>query len=50
MVAGNGYLPRLVAVLRDDDPGEDPIMTLAAAFYARDAEALAQATNDAGGE
>jgi uncharacterized protein YndB with AHSA1/START domain len=43
----NGYLPRLVAVLRGHDPGEDPVLTLAAAFYARDAEALKEATNDA---
>jgi uncharacterized protein YndB with AHSA1/START domain len=33
----NGYLPRLVAVLEGDDPGKDPIMALAATFYARDA-------------
>jgi uncharacterized protein YndB with AHSA1/START domain len=46
----NGYLPRLGSVLQDDDPGDDPVMTLATAFYARDAEALAQAANDAGGE
>jgi uncharacterized protein YndB with AHSA1/START domain len=32
------YLPRLVAVLNDDDPGKDPILTLAATFYDRDAE------------
>jgi uncharacterized protein YndB with AHSA1/START domain len=34
----NGYLPRLVAVLEGDDPGEEPIMGLAATFYDRDAE------------
>ena len=46
----NGYLPRVVAVLRDDDPGEDPIMTLAATFYARDAEALKETSVRPGGE
>jgi hypothetical protein len=44
----NGYLPRLGAVLQDDDPGEDPVMALAAAFYARDAEAPKEASTDAG--
>lgn len=43
----NGYLSRLVAVLQGHDPGEDPLLTLAATFYARDAEDLKEASNDA---
>jgi uncharacterized protein YndB with AHSA1/START domain len=43
----NGYLPRLAALLQGDDPGEDPLMTMAAAFYARDAETLKEASTDA---
>ena len=43
----NGYLPRLVAVLRGRDPGKDPLLTLAADFYARDAGAMKVASTDA---
>jgi len=43
----NGYLPRLGAVLQGRDPGEDPVLTMAADFYARDAEALKEASTDA---
>jgi hypothetical protein len=31
-----GYLPRLVAILRGDDPGDDPVLALADALYGRD--------------
>jgi uncharacterized protein YndB with AHSA1/START domain len=33
----NGYVPRLDAILTGGDPGEDPLLELAAVFYARDA-------------
>ena len=33
----DSYLPRLVAILAGDDPGEDPMRTVAAALYDRDA-------------
>ncbi len=31
------YLPRLAVVLRGDDPGEDPVLDMAATYYDRDA-------------
>lgn len=33
-----GYLPRLAAILRGEDPGVDPVIPLADALYGRDAE------------
>jgi uncharacterized protein YndB with AHSA1/START domain len=37
-VGWNGYLPRLVAILEGDDPGEDPFMEMSAILFGRDAE------------
>jgi uncharacterized protein YndB with AHSA1/START domain len=37
-VGWDGYLPRLVAILGGDEPGEDPFMELSATLFAPDVE------------
>jgi uncharacterized protein YndB with AHSA1/START domain len=37
-VGWNGYLPRLVAILEGDEPGEDPFLEMSATLFGQDAE------------
>lgn len=37
-VGWNGHLPRLVAILEGEDPGEDPFMEMSITLFGRDAE------------
>jgi uncharacterized protein YndB with AHSA1/START domain len=43
----NSYLPRLVAIAAGGDAGEDPVLTLATAFYDRDAHAQQETQKEA---